>query len=859
MNASRFVLSLAWRESRASVRRLAWLMAAVSAGVAALVSIDSFSANLQRSVQEQARAVHGADLVLGSGNAFSPQAEALLAQLRAQAGQTRLARVARFAGMAYVPRSAGSRLVQVSAVEPGYPFYGTITTDPAPAWAELQQGGGVLVDPSLLTALDARLGDVLALGEARLTIRGTVLDVPGDVGLRAAMGPRVFMAFSDLANAGLLEFGSRARYEVYVQVGTGARPDALANRYRGLLSAERVSIRTVSEDRESMGESLSRLSRYLGLLALVALLLGGLGVASAVHVLVKRKLDTVAVLRCLGASSGRLFAVYLLQAAAMGLGGSVLGAALGVLVQTALPRLLADFLPVDVRFSVSWPSIFAGLGMGLWVSVLFALLPLLAVRRVSPLVLLRRAYEDEPRRDRDPLRLVVVAGLVASVVMLSVLQAPDTVTGLVFAGGIGAALAVFALAAVGLTRTVRRFFPSSWPYVWRQGLANLYRPANQTAAVILALGFGAFLLGVVVVLQRNLLRDLRVDAAAERPNMVLFDIQPDQKEPLAEALRAQGHPVMASAPIVPMRIAAVKGREVAHLLATHPGRGGAEQVPARWALRREYRSTYRDGLSASERTTAGEPWAKGAFHGGVAADAPVPISVEVDLADDLRVGLGDEIVWDVQGRALRTRVAHLREVEWARFEPNFFVVFPEGPLDEAPQSFVFLSRIEDASARGRFQRAAVERFPNVTAIDLSQVQQAIERVVSRVSLAIRFMALFSLAAGAVVLMGAVAAGRYQRLREAALLKTLGATRGQILRILFAEYLSLGTLAVGTAVGLASAAGWALVRFLFEARFTWPGDGLAVLALAVLALTVAVGLWNSREVLKKPPLAVLRAE
>ncbi|HEY7509996.1 MAG TPA: FtsX-like permease family protein, partial [Vicinamibacteria bacterium] len=636
-SAARFVLALAWRESRASVRRLAWLMVAVSAGVAALVSIDSFSANLQRSVQEQARGVLGADLVLGSGNAFSPRAEALLQELRARAGETRLARVARFAGMAYVPRTSGSRLVQVTAVEDGYPFYGVITTDPPQAWAQVAKGGGVLVDPSLLTALDARVGDVLALGEARLPIAGTVLDVPGDVGLRSAMGPRVFMALGDLQQAGLLEFGARARYEAYLQVGGGARPDTLANRYRGLFSAERVSVRTVAEDRESMGESLARLSRYLGLLALVALLLGGLGVASAVHVLVKRKLDTVAVLRCLGASSSRLFAVYLLQAAAMGLGGSVLGAAIGVVVQTVLPKLLGDFLPVDVRFALSWPSILAGLGMGVWVALLFALWPLLAVRRVSPLVLLRRAYEDEPSPDRDPLRAVVAGGLVASVVLLSVLQAPDTRTGLVFAAGIGAALAVFALAALGLTRTVRRFFPSEWPYVWRQGLANLYRPANQTSAVVLALGFGAFLLGVVVVLQGNLLRDLRVDAAEDRPNMVLFDIQPDQREPLEAALRADGHPVMATAPIVPMRIAAVKGRAVAHLLATHPGR--REDVPARWALRREYRSTYRDDIRTSELTAAGEHWAPGSWRGG-AGEGAVPISVEVDLADDLRVGVG---------------------------------------------------------------------------------------------------------------------------------------------------------------------------------------------------------------------------
>jgi putative ABC transport system permease protein len=492
------------------------------------------------------------------------------------------------------------------------------------------------------------------------------------------------------------------------------------------------------------------------------------------------------------------------------------------------------------------------------VALLFALLPLLAVRRVSPLLLLRRDYEPG-RAGRDPLRAGVIAGLGASVVLLSILQAPDTVTGLVFAGGIGATLALFGLAALGLARAVRRFFPSGWPYVWRQGLANLYRPANQTVAVVLALGFGAFLLDVVLLLQRNLLRDLRVDTAAERPNMVLFDIQPDQRAPLEQALREGGYPVMSTAPIVPMRVASVKGRAASQLLAARRSAGG-ERTPARWALRREYRSTYRDGATTAERTVAGQPWAPGSWAPGTDGHGEaVPISLEVGLAEDLRVGVGDEIVWDVQGRELRSKVAHLREVEWARFEPNFFVVFPEGPLAEAPQSFVFLSRIDDAADRGRFQRAAVERFPNVTAVDLSQVQQAIERVLSRVSLAIRFMALFSLAAGAVVLMGAVAAARYQRLREAALLKTLGATRGQILRILLAEYLSLGGLSVATALVLSSVAGWALLRFFFEAPFTWPGAALALLSAAVLALTVVVGLWSSREVWRKPPLEVLRAE
>jgi putative ABC transport system permease protein len=237
----------------------------------------------------------------------------------------------------------------------------------------------------------------------------------------------------------------------------------------------------------------------------------------------------------------------------------------------------------------------------------------------------------------------------------------------------------------------------------------------------------------------------------------------------------------------------------------------------------------------------------------------VPIALEVGLARELRVGVGDEIVWDVQGVPVRSRVAVLREVEWARFEPNFFVLFPEGPLDAAPQSCVLLSRVEDPAARARLQRTVVEAHPNVSTLDLAQVQQAIESVIDKVVLAIRFMALFSLAAGALVLAGAVASSRYQRVREGALLRTLGAQRSQLLRILLAEYAVLGALAAGAAILLSTLAGWALVHFVFEGDFALPGPALLGLLLSVLGLTIAVGLSGSTEVWRRPPLEVLRAE
>jgi putative ABC transport system permease protein len=592
-------------------------------------------------------------------------------------------------------------------------------------------------------------------------------------------------------------------------------------------------------------------------------MLGGLGVASAVHAFIQRRMDTIAILRCLGASAARVFAVYLVQAVAMGLAGSLAGAALGLAVQRLLPRLLGDFLPVDVRLAPSWTAIGSGLGVGVVVAVLFSLIPLLGVRDVSPLVLLRRSVEPAARRRRDPLRIAAVLVLALGVVGLAALQSRSLATGAVFAGAIGLVLGALWLAALGLSRAVRRFLPARWPYVWRQGLANLHRPANQTLSVILALGFGAFLLDTLFLVQHNLLRDLRPGGAEAKPNLVLFDVQPAQRAPLLEAARGSGLDLTPPVPIVPMRILSVKGTAATTLLARAPAPGKPRgEGPSPWTVRREYRSTYRDAPAASEKVVEGSPWRAGEWRGkpaGGPGQPPLPISLESGVAEDLRVGVGDEIVWDVQGLALATRVASLRTVEWARFEPNFFVVFPEGPLEEAPQTFLTLTRIDDPAARARFQRKVVETFPNVTAVDLSQIQQAVEGIVGRVSLAIRFMALFSLAAGAAVLAGAVAASRQQRLREGALLKALGATRSQVLRVATAEYAALGLLAALAASALSVAAAWAVVRFRFETAFALPAPALLALALGVTVLSVAVGLLGSAETFRRPPLEVLRWE
>ena len=848
MTGAGFVLRMAAREVRASPRRLFLLTVSVAIGVAALVAINSFTDNLRRSVAEQARALLGADLSFASRRPLPASVEAIIDTLAGDGAE--VARVTSFGGMAYVPRTAGTRLVQVAAVAGGFPFYGEIRTDPAPAWSGLGDGRHVVVDPALLAALSAELGDTLALGEARFVITGSVVSAPGNAGFRSALGPRIFIPAAHLAETRLLGFGARAEYEAFLRLPSSPGAEAVAERYRTRLRGDRVRIRTVTEDQENLNETLSRLTGYLGLVALIALLLGGIGVASAVVVFIRQRMEAIAVLRCLGATGGRVFAIYGAEAAAMGLTGSVLGALAGIAIQRLLPGLFAGLLPVDVELRVSWPAVALGIGMGLWVAVAFALLPLLAVRRVPPLAALRRPFEGE-REPRDWWRWAAFALLAASTVALAALQVGSLRQGAVFSAGIGAALFLLWLASWALIRGARRWLPSRWPYLWRQGLSNLHRPSNQTATVVLAIGFGAFLLGTLLLVQFNLLRQLQLSGGPQRPNLVLFDIQRDQLAEVERALAESGLPAVGPVPIVPMRIASVEGRPVSRILTDTAGTDGDGPGGA-WAFRREYRSTYRDTLVASERLVAGQWWTE--------TDASLPrVSVEVEVAGELGIGVGDTIEWDVQGLRLATRVASLREVEWARFEPNFFVVFEPGVLEDAPQTLVTLTRIERPEARGVFQRRLAERLPNVTTLDLTLLQQTLERLVDRVVLAIRFMAFFTLATGAIVLVGALATSRFQRIREGALLRTLGATRGQLFRIVLAEYLALGLMAATVAAVLAGVAAWALARWMFEGRFALPALPLAGLALGVVGVTVVVGLLNSREVIRRTPLEVLRAE
>lgn len=843
----RFVVKHAWRESRSSWKRLGLYMSSITLGVAALVAINSFRTNALESVSRESRALLGGDLRLESNRAFSAQIEALL---DSASSNYDVARVTSLISMGVAAGSGETRLVQLRAIESGYPFYGSIETEPRGAWQRLQQGSGVVVEESILVHLGLAPGDTLLLGDAAFAITAVLTKGPADFGFRNVIGPRVFIAAADLPKTGLMRFGSLAQYQVFMRIDDAKTLERFVDQRHDVFRRNLIDFDTADEQGENLATALATLSRFLGLVGLAALLLGGIGVATAVHVFIKDKRSVVAVLRCLGAHQRTVFAAYLTQAAVLSLAGAVLGVVLGFGVQAVLPQVLSALVPFEVPFAVDWVSVAAGVGIGLLVAVLFAIVPLLGIRGVSPLQALRVEYEPAQRRV-DIYRVLALVALIVVLTGLCLWQADNYQAGLGFAGALAAGLFILWLVALTLTRLTRRLVGRGTRFWLRQGIANLYRPHNQTVSVTLSLGFGVFVIATMLSVQDNLLAWLNVETSGNAPNVIAFDIQADQQASVADVFARHNAAATTLTPIVPAKITALNGITVDSLLSSNARK--AEP----WALRREYRNTYRDTVVASEKLVEGKWFDDAETRGRGGAGGVVPISIEQDVARDLGVKLGDRVSWDFQGVPVESEITSIRTVDWARFNTNFFVVFPSGTLDHAPQTFVAVGSVADAGERAALQRALVASHSNVSILDLATVRAALDSLLSKVTLAIRFMSLFSIIAGVIVLIGAVATARFQRLRESALLKTLGATRRLITQVLVAEYAALGTLAGATGVLLGSVASWLLMRFFFRLDYHMPFGALLILWVGVALLAVVVGLLNSRDVFRRPPLAVLR--
>ncbi len=682
---------MAWRDSRGSRARLLLFLLSMVLGVAALVAINSFGDNLRTALDDEAGTLLGADLLFERSAPFTPRINALADSLGGQQS-----RRVTFNSMAYFPRVEGTRLATVRAGEAGYPYYGALVTQPAEAAARYLETGEALVDGGLLDAFDVAVGDSVQVGAYRYRIAGRVVAAPREVNVQALFSPRVYIPLVRLDST-LLSTGSRATYERFFFFGDGRDVETMIDPLQPALREARVRADTVEELQGEWDTGLDGLYRFLNLTAFIALLLGGLGIASSVHVFVQSRLNTVAVLRCLGAPLWKTYAIYLGQALAMGVLAGAIGGALATGVLLVLPRLLADFLPVEVAFRLQPQALVVGIGLGVGVTLLFALLPLLAVRRASPLRALRAVAHEG---GRDPLRWLIFLLIAAAIVGFAYLQAPSVAVALGYAGGVLAVFGGLALVAKGLSAGARRLVPRGAGYVVRQGVANLYRPRNQTVLLLLALGLGVFLLLTLLIVERTLVGQFETADGEGQPNLVLFDVQPSQAEGVAALVAAQNLPVLDTVPIVTMRVQSINGLTVDAMRADSTLRDSVS-----WAHVREYRSTYRDRLIPSETLLEGE------FVGSVAEGTEVvPISIERDVAGELGVALGDTLVWSIQGRAVTTTIASIRAVDWRQLSTNFFVVFPAGVLEKAPQTLVLLTRSPDATAGARLQAVRRARF-----------------------------------------------------------------------------------------------------------------------------------------------------
>lgn len=835
---------MAWRDARSNKKRLFVYISAIIIGVAAQVAITSFRDSLNHTISNQSKELLGADLEIETEQ---PPPDTLKSYFEILGGEQ--STITEFPSMVLFPKNGNTRLANIRALTGNFPFYGDLETLPVEAAQTFKSDTSALVDQSLMTQFGISVGDSIKVGRVTIPIGGAITKVPGEAAAAAMIGPRVIIPESVLDSTNLIQRGSRVEYKQYFKFTDNREMAPIEAKVDSLENSLRMDIdyETVQERREEIGEAVGNLGKFLNLVGFIALLLGGIGVASSIHVYINQKISTASVLRCFGASSNQTMSVFLIQSVVLGFLGALTGTLLGIGIQYMLPGLVSDFLPVTVELTTSWLAIGLGLFTGTGVALVFALLPLLALRKASPLYALRTLEGSITSLLSNKTKSIIYAAIALTVMGYAALLTGDWLVASLFTVGMIIAFGLLLLVAQLLIKLVRRYFPSHWSYVWRQGLANLYRPHNQTATLMLSLGLGMLLVSTLYFSQDMLMEELDFATQEDAPNLIFFDIQPDQNEGVNNLLKEQDVPVLQNVPMVTMRLISLRGRSSQAI-----DEDSTSEVRG-WALRREYRSTYRDSLIDSETLLEGE-WV------GQAPDTGrVPVSAAKEIAEDLNLSVGDSLTFDVQGVPIEAYVGSIREVDFQRVQPNFFMLFPTGVLEPAPQIYVTVTRAADQQQSATVQQSVVREYPNISAIDVSRILETINQFIDKISFAVQFMALFSIITGLIVLASSVATSRFQRIKESVLLRTIGASKKQIIKILSIEYLFLGILSALTGLILSVGATWLLGYFYFDITFTPNLWVIIIGTIIVTGLTILIGMFNSRSVYKKTPLEVLRAE
>jgi putative ABC transport system permease protein len=867
-----FIFNLARREMRSSWQRLFFFFICIAIGVGSIVALRSLLQNLKASVSQEARALLTADVQVASNVPFSEEGRRILKRFYEQpyvTGHTEIletATMVRPAPNTSAASEAPPKMVELKAVQEQFPFYGQLVLSGGQPYSHaLLKNRGALVRQAVLTTFNLNIGDQLMINDQLYTVRGVIEQEPGNTLNAFSFGPRVIISYDDAVSGGLFGFGSRARYRVFFKAQENAVGD-LTEQLRLAFSAQPlVNVRSFRYSQDRLSNSLTQVEDFLSLIGLVILVLGGIGISSVTRVFINQKMKTIAILKTLGSNNRRVLSAYLLQVLLLGLLGSLLGLLLAKLTLLSLPAYFGDRLPLNIDFRLTWSAMLQGLGIGLLISLLFSLVPLLEIRRIKPILVIRSGTLLEGGGLswwRDPLRMVVslLAGL--GVLALASWQAGSLKIGALFLTGLAAMTLVLNLAAWALMRALRglRQVPS---FALRQGINSLYRPGNQTRIILLAVGLGVFFVVAVRLLQVNLLDEFNVDLNnTQRADLYLIDIQRDQVAGLGEFIKERTGTAPPLIPTVRARIAQINGSNVnpERLAANGNNSGndrGGNRGDNRGLLGREYVLTYRPQLDESETIIAGQFWDN--------SPASEPeISIEELLNKELDLNLGDRVTFDILGKPITARVTSVRRVDWRNARTGFLVVFRPGALDKAPTMYVSAFKgpqpgAANGNARAQFQRDLVNRFPNVSIIDVYDIIEIARGIVGNVSLAVTFVGGFVFLSGLLILVGSIAMTKFHRLYESAILKTLGAKRKLIVITLLVEYGVLGLLAGVLGSSAAIVLTWAVSKYALD--ITWrfvPSVNLQGVLVA-LVLVMVVGVVSSWDVLLKKPLGILRSE
>lgn len=844
----RQLFALACAETRGAGKRFLFFVICLAIGVGAVMTIKSVSDIMEQAIQGESKSLLAADIEIKSS---WPQSEADQAYQKSALPKSEFQLLREVHAMARFPSAQGGRngslLVELKSVPteaPLYPYYGKLKIKPALPVNELLAGNGALVDPNFLLKTKLKVDDTFQLGSVTARIRGVIEGEPDRISLAFSLGPRVIVSNATLDQSQLIAPGSRIRYKTLIRLPKDMDPDQAVTLLEFGLKDKGTSIRTYRDVASNLTQSVDRMGKYLGSVGVIALLMGGIGIAMIIRTFMAQKLDTIAILNCLGATSRTVFRVYLLQAVLLGLIGSGLGVGIGYALQYLLPSKLAGLLNIQFEPGFFWVPAVQSLGMGLLTTLLFTLWPLIRAVRTRPLRLFRHIAEEEElakgsRRQRWIMGVLFALGLAAIIIW----QAESVQRGLVFLVSLMVAAGLLAGISALLLKTLRTLPPSK-RMTRRYGLANLYRPNNQAVSIITALGIGIMLVLTIRLVQMDMIAMLKKNTDIKPPNFFFIDIQRGQTETFEKVVHQTApDATLELTPLVRSRLYSIDDRKMENW--KYKNRYDEE-----WFINKEFSVTYMMELPERDNNiTKGRWWTR-------EESKLALVSLEEDAARRLNATLGSQLTMDIQGIPITAEVTSIRKVSWRNIRTNFYMIFSPGALAQAPVTFVGTVSLDKAQETA-LQAAVVDALPNITALSTRDIVDTVESVVDKLLTLVDFMSGFAIVSGLFILSGAIASTKFRRMKESAILKTLGAKRSVVASILGYEYAMLGVIAATIGVLLSTGLSWAVMEYIVKSDWHLRVVPLTWALLTAILLTTITGIVSSLDVLRNKPVHTLR--